>query len=83
MVQIGEATDPSGRDRSAERQRRSAGNLDFVWQSAGRAGSAKWQINPGEVDRINCDQIIVSAVLKMPNLLVGAGVPDTVDRWQR
>ena len=82
-MQIGGVADPSGRDRSGKRQRRSAGNLDFVWRSAGRAGSAKWQINPGEVDQINCDQIIVSAVLETPNLLIGAGVPDTADRWQR
>ena len=82
-MQIDGVVDPSGRDRSGKRQRRSARNLDFVWRSAGRAGSAKWQINPGEVDRINCDQIIVSTVLKMPNFLIGAGVPNTVDRWQR
>jgi hypothetical protein len=50
------------------------------WRSARRAGSAKWQINPGEVDRINCDQIVVSAVLETPKLLIGARVPDTADR---
>ena len=51
------------------------------WRSARRAGSAKWQINPGEVDRINCDQIIVSVVLETPKLLIGAGVPDRSDRY--
>ena len=80
-MQISRVVDPSGRDRSGKHQRRSAGNLDFVWRSTARAGSAKWQINLGEVDPINSDQIIVSAVLKTLNFLIGAGVPDTADRW--
>lgn len=82
-MQIGGFADQSERDTSGKRQRISAGNLDFAWRSARRAGSVEWQINPGEVDWINCDQIIVSAVLEAPNLPIGARVSDTADWWQR
>lgn len=63
--------------------RGSTGSLNFVWRSARGAGSAKLQIYLGEADRINFDQINSSAVLETPNLLVGAGLLDTVGRWQR